>query len=388
MNSFKKILLKNIHKESPEKLADDIGDLYGKVSITGRNRDGKVIFEHEQKNSVTNLSKSILIRLLAGKNVSSNYYSNQNNSLLNPDDFAITKMRFSNLPLSAADDTAHPFHSLNRKYLYYNFLEPSSLYASGTNVGGTSGTGVPSQAAAFITVVSSVILQPNAATTFMLNNSSSILNSANYSNFWNPTKLPPSLGTLSLAINNAGNTVYWQDKEAYNRNPNGNGYSAGSLSGVNSIANYPKLLYSETKKEWDLVFKSTTAETYNITGAWEIGKFNIINTLVPTKGANTGQASIDRFGGQPDFYRVSNPSLRFASNSPVDDISVVFNTNMTGGGEDTQGVGDGSISGVDYGFLFLFTENDTLFSTIRLDQIFSKTEDSSFSINWTLSAPT
>ncbi len=389
MNIFKKILLKNIEKEAPEKFVDDIGDLIGNVSIRGY-RNNKVVYELDQKNSITNLSKTTLIRLLAGSSASSKFYANNNNTgFINTADFAISKMRFSNLPFTTVDgDPDHPFSTSNRKYLYYNIKEPSALAGFGLNVGGVNSvSGVPAQANAIISVsLPSVTLLSNVEGSTLLNNNLTNVGGANYAEFWNPNNYPPSLGTLQATINSL-DTVAWNNKDAYTRKNTGNSYTSGTLSNVNMSAGYPKLAYfDDNNPSWRILHKSPVAGTYTTSVNYKIGQYNVINNIVPKVGKNLGAGSnfSARYGGSEDFYSLTSRSLKYSNSTFVDDIGATFSTVMN----QDEGNGETGIASIDYGFLFLFTENDTLFSTIRLGTPFSKDDNTSFSINWTLSAPT
>lgn len=123
---FKKIFEKHLKKgiEPLEQMAEDVGSLKGIFSFKGYDvNTGKIITEQSFDNMLVNESKSSIIRLLGQGR--SRYLPNA----INPADFRINKMRFSN-DIGNAEGSGLITDKINRvlghnKYEYYSMAENS-----------------------------------------------------------------------------------------------------------------------------------------------------------------------------------------------------------------------------------------------------------------------
>lgn len=116
LNLFKKIFTRNLHsgKTPLSKLADDVGSLHGVFSFVGRDiNTGEIVSHGEYNNMIVNQSKSAIIRLLGQED---SIYK----GTIDPTDFKITKMRFSNDMGTGESGIANP-----NKLEYYDIAEAS-----------------------------------------------------------------------------------------------------------------------------------------------------------------------------------------------------------------------------------------------------------------------
>jgi len=120
---------------------------------------------------------------------------------------------------------------------------------------------------------------------------------------------------------------------------------------------------------------------------FEVGKYNIINSVVPRKGTNKDQgiSTLNRYNiSTQDFYQIGgNKSYKLDGQSSfVDDRSIDFSIFMP--------TDDGNADGVvKYTEAFLQCKNDDVFSMIQLPvaQQFSKSNEDSYLITWSISVP-
>jgi len=137
---------------------------------------------------------------------------------------------------------------------------------------------------------------------------------------------------------------------------------------------------------------------------FDIGKYNIVNSIVPQTGYNqniTGanwnelkQLAPQRFQGNTDYYNIISTEYRDAEIDYVDDFSVTFSVNMAGhlGNGNTDAANEQYIR---YKEAFLFNQRsqdgggakDDLFSAVWLPTSFDKNATSAFFISWTILSP-
>ena len=120
---------------------------------------------------------------------------------------------------------------------------------------------------------------------------------------------------------------------------------------------------------------------------FEVGKFNIINSVVPRKGTNKDQGitTLNRYNiSTQDYYSIgANKNFKLdGKDAFVDDWSIDFSVFMP----TDDGNADGTVK---YTEAFLQSKNDDIFSMIQLpeSQQFSKSDEDSFLITWSISAP-
>ena len=137
--------------------------------------------------------------------------------------------------------------------------------------------------------------------------------------------------------------------------------------------------------EWD------SEQISNIKPKFEIGKYNIINSVVPRTGVNAdaGTTAIARYGSSTVDYYAIGGGINYKLDSEaifIDDYSVDFSIFMGR----TDGNGANIIATpVKYTEVFLCCENDDIFSMISLplNEQFEKSDEDGFYITWTIRAP-
>lgn len=120
---------------------------------------------------------------------------------------------------------------------------------------------------------------------------------------------------------------------------------------------------------------------------FEVGKYNVINSVVPRKGTNKDQGvtTLNRYNiSTQDYYSIgANKAFKLDGQSSfVDDRSVDFSIFMP--------TDDGNADGiVKYTEAFLQSKNNDIFSMIQLPvaQQFSKSNEDSYLITWSISVP-
>jgi len=123
---------------------------------------------------------------------------------------------------------------------------------------------------------------------------------------------------------------------------------------------------------------------------YDRGTYNIINSVVPRDGYNTGRGQrLDlRYANNSagDFYPVL-PTIEYRDGDTdfVDDYSATFSVNMVG--QYGNGVITVGTDYIKYKEAYLFNERDDLFSALYLTNAFEKNPLTAFYIAWTILAP-
>lgn len=399
MSLFKKIFLKNLKKarshKDLQKLTDDIGKPQGVVTITGTNVEtGKVVHHEIQRNQLTALSKSNIIRLIS-----------QGTSpwigAIDPADLVISKMRFSNQQTGDLPPDWDVY--------YYDLSEASSRSITGDYPGGNGALGVggtlPGEASA--SVVDNFALTDPRVTT--LTNGNKLVTIFNQ-------ERPPGHGTLVVKLH-TGNPATPVETITFATEPYTRGSSGTAPSEITSATGFvstpdgvralnvpysvmpgdteTKLLYDFTSGSagWKLLIEEVAAPAAytEIQLEYQTGAQNIINGIVPRSGVNsgTGVTLLDRYGSSGgDSYSIGNNiEYRSSDTGFIDDFAVTFSVTMSG----PDGNGDlpttAPTADITYTSAFLHCENDDLFSAISLTTPFSKDETTSYLIQWSLLAP-
>lgn len=120
---------------------------------------------------------------------------------------------------------------------------------------------------------------------------------------------------------------------------------------------------------------------------FEVGRYNVINSIVPRKGTNKDQGitTLNRYNiSTQDFYSIgANKNYKLDGQGIfVDDWSIDFSIFMP----TDEGNADGTVK---YTEAFLQSKNNDIFSMIQLPvpQQFNKTVEDSYLITWSISAP-
>lgn len=415
-NLFKKIWNKNFTKAS-EKLdhfSDDIGGLRGFFSWKKFDAKNNLLAESNQHNDITNLSKSTVIRLLAQG------MPKYRNQIIDPTKYKISRMRFGNA--SYKDNIGYNYGGVKdedmefvKKLYYYNNSEnvyrPNENDGLGRNnipnfksAGGKTSNVFASDSNSIIkkefyvseTFKDTTKLEDNylyPADKFgslsVGNVSIPIDKNSIYFSYLNTYSgearlYPPSHNTLKVFLtffdlsNNTNYKVSFIsseiEKKIYNRSLSGNIFLSdlSVTDGRNYIKdNQLSLVYDNNLQLWKINFslnenyylQNFTNNSAKILGRigieYNIGKYNIINSIVPTVGVNNG-STFNRFASQ-DYYSLVSSVYDSSPTDFVDDYSVIFSSIMNV----DQGNGQaGSNSPVIYTEAYLFNELDDLFSSI------------------------
>lgn len=387
MNLFEKIWMKNFKagREKLEKMSDDIGGIKGVFSWKRFDERGNFINEYVGNNEITNISKSSVIRLLAQTVPSYR-------ATMTPSQYALSRMRFGNnvyLNHNSTDD---------KILAYYDPTEISSrdnatVYTSGPN-GYASAGGRPNQGETNGGTIqaesgSSVFKVFNVADTFGSNWGSdrlfsvTLTNAINFPNLVNlraPShktfKIHFYTGTPNQASPSTNRFLTINYNTVYSRDPAGNTATGVSFQVPGpAVANWvnvneSNIVWEAANSIWIAKFKTGVGGDFStithVVFEFEIGKFNIINSIVPKTGYNLGSGGLStRFPGGIDYYTI-NTSQTSYSNSPVgyaiDDYAATFTVTMN----TTEGNGvSGDDRPVVYTEAFLFNGLDDLFSIIR-----------------------
>lgn len=124
---------------------------------------------------------------------------------------------------------------------------------------------------------------------------------------------------------------------------------------------------------------------------YSLGGFNVINSVVPVQGANSGSGTtlLSRYGSSiGDSYAITQVQYQASSaTSFVDDNLVTFSANIPADAGNDNGV---NANPVEYTEAFLMMQNDDMFSVIQLaaPQRFTKTSDDAYFMSWSISIPT
>jgi hypothetical protein len=406
MNLFRKIWTKNFlkGKESLDKFSEDIGGLKGEFSWI-KYKNGEKVDAYSQKNEITNLSKSTVIRLLAqGTSAWRN--------TIDPTQYKISRMRFGNAPYTSNDfdytsNLSLYYYDLNES-VYRPNLTSSSEYspAGGRYPIGTAGVSAsiigPINSNSLSSVVKTITVSETYSTIWESGRVIPIsITSNNFPNVVFDADRPPSHKTLLIEFLDAGstslaslnfNTVYSRDPVGSNPVVNaGNNYLNSSSSSHKLYYNYPT--GTDATGYWTMQFTLGNGPISNIRSiriSFNVGKYNMVNSIVPKTGYNAGSGTASaRFplSSGIDYYSTITPVYNNSiSGSFIDDYSATFSITMA------QNEGNGS-SGlkVYYTEAFLFNTKDDLFSIIRFPypsettpKGFEKNSTLSYLISWTI----
>ena len=399
---------------SPTKLADDLGGLKGYFQFKEYDpKTGLIIAESGKLNTLTNQSKSNLIRLIS---------QGQSDWLgaVDPATLKIQKMRFGN-----ANDFPIP-----SKLNYYNLAETSTRANNPTGAlfaGGKSGATTIAGASITTDTISNAFASNYEIGPTIEGQQSKIYTIPSLQA--NTTKNPPSHGTLkvefklgdqlvetlSFGINNDPVYIYTRSKVGIAptlisnplvqqpvNNPgatlgvtlrNGTeGFLETVVDSINETLCNTRLFYdySTNNQGWKLkvLTRDQSTQYYDtIVFTYEIGKFNVINSIIPRVGYNagSGNSELTRYQGNQDYYQIlSGVEYADAADDFIDDYSVTFSCNMSstyGNGETT------ALDVIQYTEAFLFDAVDNMFSIVYLPSSFEKNSESAFLISWTIMSP-
>lgn len=417
MSYFKNIILKNIKNEKERnKISDNLGPLRGEVKCEAFDSiTGKKLFEINNRNAVTYQGKSSLIKLLSQT-------ITPHTTLFDANEYKISKLRLGNAPtddyytyagLNPLDSTVD--NDINNVPLhYYDIAEKSyrnnlTLANLRSGAGGKcsldsgqiqseSGTNVSQD----ISITSGMISTMDTVDGVIID-----LNSSPFTNLLSGIRAP-SPNTLSIELFLFGGvspevTASFINNKGYNRKdptlaleiPNAKNHL--DLDASNGC----RLFFDYNDNHWKVKIrtKSGIASLYTsgkFRVKFAIGKYNVINSIVPKTGFNKGFGlnATSRFGGSLDYYTI-NSNNNFFIDSEADDISVTFNCIING----PEGNGEYiNTSGFDviYTEAFLFNEKNELFSMVKFEDPiasplssnlgFIKNKTISYNISWKISA--
>jgi|GEM_PF-4903142 len=410
---FNKIWNKHLRKgTNPSKLADDLGQLRGEFKWMQYDPVTQAIIRESQKqNTLVNQSKTNLIRLIS-----------QSQSpwigAIDPTDLRIQRMRFGN---DSGQGTP-------TRYNYYKITEPStrpnepidSIFAGGKS-GAASISGYGETTDTFDNADTTGYTEgPDGSQGFP----TKIYNFKTIGSFGEEYVHPPSHDTLIVEFyiggvsgtlvetlefsDGAGGEVYTRSREGiapkYITTEVGQqavctptGRTPGDkveITDVNRDACGTRLYYDYTTGSEGWKFKleevaESPARFDTIKMTYEIGKYNVINSIVPKTGYNSGSgfSESERYQGYIDWYSIiSGSEYRDAEDDFIDDYSVTFSINMTGPYGNGQ-TSSASNEFIKYTEAFLFNGLDEMFSAVRLVDNFDKNDTSAFYISWTILAP-
>lgn len=407
MNLFQKIWNKNFlsGKVQPEKLSEDLGGLKGTFSFI-KFKNGRKINSYSFNNALTDISKSTIIRLLAQG-------TSPWKGVIAPANYKISKMRFGNAEYSNeknADLTLHyykPAEISSRgnstdNSVGYPYSPAGGRYLSSSTETYKGPIIADSQSNPLVSFATSIFsnwgLDANITVEF---------NSTNFSAITDKT-VPPSHRSVYVQLFTAASpntpVATLQFANIYTRAPGGSASTSivnGNQLYFNASTASHFIFYDFSTNSWKLTFKlGTSLSINNVTSfkiGFSIGKYNIINSIVPPSGYNTGSGSAaERFplSSGIDYYNITTPTYgNSAGNSSIDDYSATFSVTM---GE-TQGNGVvGTGAPVAYTEAFLFNTLDDLISIVRFPYPtaidgklgFEKTSEVAYLISWTIRALT
>ncbi len=407
------------------RMADDMGPFRG---IMGYRKQyvptGEIIADVQNCNTVTNLSKSTVIRLLGLGTTP------WNSVALNPYELGIARMRFGNNTRTVPE--------AERKYLYYDIEENSRFDVatlSGVGVGGDISKATYGSGFSFDGIPASVTKRNIQASDgfIKLEASGSTGAQHQYKTFAVfAGARPPAHYSLKIEFMSGGaikETVFFNSAHnwlgtglkvmniPYVRAASGSpatkivtksGNSPITYRGADSsVLNWDidpyatppgatMLFYDYTdgnKGTWKLLideYNSAAYETIKI--SWVPGKHNVINNIIPRLGVNKGVGAnmADRYtAANGDSYSVvSTREYRDCDIDFIDDYSVTFAINMTA----NDGNGNASSEQnqmLNYTQGYLFNGRDEMFSCVQLsgDKAFEKNSKFAYYITWQILAP-
>jgi hypothetical protein len=414
-NLFKRIWNKNFVKATDklDKFADDIGGLQGHFSWKKFNKNNQMIGESGIHNDITNLSKSTVIRLLAQG------MPKYRTTIIDPTKYKISRMRFGNA--SYKDNNNYNLGGVKnedmefvKKLYYYDSTENVYRPNENNGIGKDNANNFKSAGGkisnVFLSDVNSIIKKEFYTSEAYRDNSLLVDNYSypsdkfgslsvgnvsipidktsiyfSYLNTYsNEAKLyPPAHNSLKITLrffNLGNNTNYTQvfapsdiDKKIYNRSLTGNIFTSNIPNNdTNYITNNQvTLTYDNNLQLWKIMFtlkdnyltqnftNNTAKVLGRITIEYNIGQYNIINSIIPRNGINAG-SSVNRFSSE-DYYNMVSSVYDSSPTDFIDDYSVIFSSIMNV----DQGNGQaGNSLPVIYTEAYLFNELDDLFSSI------------------------
>ena len=386
--------------ENPANLADDLGAFRGEVQLTEYDpKTGMILNVSDKHNTVTNLSKSNIIRLLSQSQ--SSWLGN-----ITADDLRIQRMRFGNH--SSGTATRLHYYKLDQKSTRPNNpqMQPGAVVNS--FAGGD-------RARASILGANDDTFQIYDA--FINYTPASNAKIYDISSAANASTIPPSHGTMivefyktagatqtlveTLTFANpvytrarlgiAPTTINSPDSEVRVVTPVGRSADY-TVNDTNRDQVGTRLYYDYDLARWRLKVMLIDNEDANydlITIKYKTGQFNVINSIVPREGVNSGSGTTAsaRFGGNTDWYPIlAGSEYRDAADDFIDDYGVTFSVNMTGqyGNGNTNAAQNEVIR---YKEAFLFNGLDEMMSMVVLPSSFDKNANSAFFIAWSILSP-
>jgi hypothetical protein len=448
-NLFKRIWNKNFIKANDkiDKFADDIGGLRGYFKWKKLDKNNNIIAESNQHNDITNLSKSTVIRLLAQG------LPKYRTQIVDPTKYKISRMRFGNASYKINNYNYGGVKDEDMEFvkkLYYydnteNVFRPNENDGIGSGnknnfkaAGGNLNQKIASDSGSLIRK-DFYMAEPYKDNIYLNNNylypadkfgninlggvNIPIDKTSTYFNYLNlysaEAKLyPPAHDTLKITLTffnvststSVATEVFSSseiEKKIYNRSLVGNVFISQTPSSY-VLNNQLNLIYDNNLQLWQIKFNlnnnylsQTAVALGRIRIEYCIGKYNIINSVIPKIGVNNG-SSINRFTSD-DYYSLVSYVYDSSPTDFVDDYSVIFSSIMN------VDQGNGAIGNnlpVIYTEAFLFNEMDDLFSSITYDQFpldnnneyngdassnslsraFIKTFDDAYLFQWTIKA--
>lgn len=428
MNLFKKIVQKNIKKAKTEKdisrISDDVGPIKGffkwkKIDPV----TGQVFTESEWNNAVTYLGKSTIIRLLAQG-------QSQWANLISPDDARsrrVSRMRFGNAPapsyfsngsfqslhgvtLDSSTVSASPF---DIPLHYYDISEiayrNNMTRAMNTTQAARAGAGgkmsvldngqIQSQSGSQVNQTINIV--SGSTIDSALQSATGLVISLNQSPF--PALIggrPPSHKSFVVELHKANATVPYNFAvfvhtlgynrrsgaqntitSEYTKDPTTSDPATVVTPGSEVFNTDPStgtiLYYDYNDNQWKI---KIVLNNPGVTGAlftggsikikFNVGQWNIINSIVPKLGHNAGYG-VDvttRYGGNLDFYSIQSSNVQFFDSDTgfIDDFGVSFGITMNGPDGNGQSP---DLAGypVIYTEAFLMNEHNEIFSMVQLD---------------------
>jgi hypothetical protein len=416
MKIFKKTWLKALRRGEPiEKLADDLDPKYMKGVVNIRQYDpltGQTIRSWDEHNTLVNQSKSNLIRLISQ---GSSRWQNP----IDPTTLKISKMRFCNNDPGGG--------AIPNTLMYYDIAEPSSR-ACIPPTGDIHAGGGPNATITADPLASILYSVANVSGNYVVGTLPELkiytLKNASSSG----TALidhPPSHSTLKVELLLGATvvetiyfynpldltTIYRYPRASYNPykivttgiiSANIIDYYAGAPSIVGGNLEkvivsgdncYTYLFYDYNTSQWKFqIHERTGANTKydTVRFSFERGRYNIINSVVPRDGYNTGrgQTLTLRYSGNTagDSYPIlSTLEYRDSQTDFIDDYSVTFSVNMSsqyGNGVITLGT-----EYIKYKECYLMNTVNDVFSALYLTSTFDKNSLSAYFISWTILSP-
>jgi len=412
-NLFSRIWSKALRKgTSPTKLVDDLGTLRGEFSYKKYDpKTGIVIAESKKVNTLVNQAKSNLVRLISQS-------ESPWKGTIDPDDLRIQRMRFGNASQFGTPSRLN-YYQLNEPSTRANIpLRQTGATATSFAGGKQSQVTIPGESGTTDTILdaydSNWTPGPNDTKIYeipTLAARTGYINPPSHETFVVKFYLSDVLvETLTFGEDGDGivytrsssgipptqiETVTGKDPVVTPDDGNRDGGGITNINSSNEDQCGTRLFYDYTTGStgWKLKVEEiddpSGGRFDKIVMTYEIGKYNVINSVVPKEGYNdgVGTTELERYQGNSDWYPViSGSEYRDCDEDFIDDYSVTFSVNMTG----PYGNGDTDVNlneYIKYSEAFLFNGLDDMFSIVALPNPFDKNEGSAYYISWTILAP-